>query len=205
MPRGMADVTPEWLSSVLRASGDLGAAGRVVSVEHEVIGEDAGLTAALARLRPVYDGAAGPQSLILKMGSRNRATRELVSRRGMYEREVAFYSQMARYSPIRVPRCCYSAYDRDSRDFVLLLEELCGRQIDGEGGLSHEETMLALRELAKHHAAGGIARASIRYRPCPGSATVPRYKSPGRGRSYLAGGSAWDSGYRPEPKHMCHV
>jgi hypothetical protein len=73
---------------------------------------------------------------------------------GFYEREVRFYQELAHRVEVRTPRPYYSGMDVPSGRFVLLLEDLApGRCGDQLASCSLNEARLALREVAKLHAA----------------------------------------------------
>jgi aminoglycoside/choline kinase family phosphotransferase len=74
---------------------------------------------------------------------------------GMYEREIRFYSEIAKDIGLYAPRCYCSAMEIDADRYVLLLEDLApsGRIGDQVAGCSQEEALLAVGELASFHAA----------------------------------------------------
>jgi len=110
IPEQIGDLTPEWLTPTLREEGHLSGAGKVVSVEREVLGEGEGFMGDIVRLRLSYEGGEGPASVVAKMPRlENRAFGELV---GVYERESCFYEELAGDVPVAVPRLYLSQFDR---------------------------------------------------------------------------------------------
>ena len=110
-----------YLTDVLRRAGAL-RQGRVSEVTVE--SSRATLLSRIVRLRPTYtDAAAGaPASLILKTGLPDTGVGPESGRR-----EVEFYTKLATaIAAPAVPRCFEAAWDADSKDWHLLLEDLAG-------------------------------------------------------------------------------
>lgn len=114
IPERLEDLTPEWLTRVLRERGVLKTA-RVTGARQQLLGEGEGFVGVLARLilelEPQEDGA--PRTLIAKLPTpiaQNRAMGELL---GAYEREILFYEELADKLPLRAPTPYYTALDRD--------------------------------------------------------------------------------------------
>lgn len=111
IPERMEDVTPEWLTAALRASGELGPSVEATAIAREPLGEGEGFLGDIARLRPTWAGGAGPETLVAKLPKpENRALGELL---GAYERESCFYAELAGELPLATPRLLYGAFDRD--------------------------------------------------------------------------------------------
>ena len=120
------------------------------------LSEGRGFAGTLARLSVRYTAAepGAPRSLIVKMPTGNRAMRRVARGNRIYEREVSFYERMASRIELRTPRPYYSHFDADTGGFVLLLEDLApARAGDQLAGCSMEEAALAVREIARFHAA----------------------------------------------------
>ena len=114
IPERVEDLTPEWLSLVLRERDVLGEA-RVSSARHELIGDGEGFVGVITRLFLELDppGSVGPRTLIAKLPTpiaQNRVLGELL---GAYEREILFYEELAPELPLRVPATYYTAFDPD--------------------------------------------------------------------------------------------
>ena len=111
IPERLDDLTTEWLTSALRATGELAPSGSVTSVEREILGEGEGFLGDLARLTLAYEGGEGPATVVAKMPKlANRAMGELL---GAYERESCFYDELAADLPLSTPRMYYGSFDRD--------------------------------------------------------------------------------------------
>ena len=114
IPERVEDLTPEWLSLVLRERDVLRGA-RVSSARHELIGDGEGFVGVITRLFLELDppGSVGPRTLIAKLPTpvaQNRVLGELL---GAYEREILFYEELAPELPLRVPATYYTAFDPD--------------------------------------------------------------------------------------------
>jgi aminoglycoside/choline kinase family phosphotransferase len=147
-------MTPEWLTFVLRQSGAIGDAA-VESLETEVIGAGVGLLGQLLRVRPRYDRAesGAPHSLVVKMPSAVQENRDLAGLFRFYEREVRFYEQIADKIELRTPRCYHSQFDPETGTFVLVLEDMApARVCDQVAGATAIEAETAIRGAAKLHA-----------------------------------------------------
>jgi hypothetical protein len=155
IPAGPDELTPEWLTHALRQTGTITNA-TVRSFDAEIIGQGAGLIGQLARLKLHYEDseAGAPGSLIAKLPAATEENRELANLFRFYEREVRFYEQIADEVELRTPRCYYSTIDVASGDYVLLLEDMAPARVgDQLASCSPYEAELAIRELAKFHAA----------------------------------------------------
>jgi hypothetical protein len=145
------DLTPEFLTDVLRVDGVLDSATSITSVQSERVGEGVGLASNLYRLHLESDGAA-PATLIVKLPTTS-PYRALAEALGVYQCEVAFYRDVAGRAPVRTPKCYLAAQAAGSIDFVLILEDLGFMQAcDHIKGLSLERTHRILTEAARLHA-----------------------------------------------------
>jgi hypothetical protein len=151
-PRTVEEITPEWLTNVLRESGAI----REERVESFTIaGLDGGIAGDVNRLQLNYAASPsrGPSTVIAKFAHLNDQKRSGINRAGFYEREVRFYRQLGPVVGIPTPAAHSVEYDRDSGHFVLLLEDLSRfRSIREEDGCSPENARTAVQALAKMHA-----------------------------------------------------
>ena len=154
--RSSGEVTPAWLTSVLRSSGALGADAAVADVAVEQFAQGSGLLSELFRLRPTYDGAhaGAPESLVLKLPTPDPAMRGVADALGFYQRELRFYREVAPEVPFGTARCHAAIVaDDGSSDFVLVLEDLAHlRPLDQVAGCSWEQALGVLDRLAAMHA-----------------------------------------------------
>jgi hypothetical protein len=143
------EVTPHWLTETLRVAGFRTAT--VASVDATPINS---VTATVHRLHLTYTepAADAPRTLIWKCSTADPAIRAAFS--GGYEREVAFYREVAPTVRARIPRCFLAAFDATTGAHTILLEDFQGTHRGGAlyEALSFEETAGALHELAALHA-----------------------------------------------------
>ena len=157
IPTTFDEITPQWLTDTLCASGDLPAGATVASRKVERVGEGVGFVGQIGRLQLAYEGdaAGAPASVIAKLPSAEEGARAIANLYGLYEREVRFYEHLGENVGMRTARCYWAADDKESGRYGLLLEDLgaTGRLGDQLGGCSEDEALLAVRELAGMHAA----------------------------------------------------
>jgi hypothetical protein len=152
-PTGVDEVTPAWLTSVLRSAGGLDS-GSVTGFEAELIGQGIGIMGLLHRLRPTYDGGSGPETVILKSPVQDEGTRFVARTFMFYGKEVAFYRTAADDSPLTTPRCFAADHDSENDEFVLLLEDLADAEVASQlDGCPLDLAEASIRALARHHAA----------------------------------------------------
>jgi hypothetical protein len=154
IPSGPAGVTAEWLDAALRSSGASGGA-TVTAVKPTTIGEGSGFIGQLAQVTVRYDGAPkdAPTSLVAKFPGASVAGREIGNLFDFYHREVRFYREVAPQIDLRTPRCYYSDMNRDTQEYILLLEDLAPARVgDHAAGCQIAEAELSLSRIAKFHA-----------------------------------------------------
>lgn len=155
-PASLGELTPAWLTTVLREAGALDRAA-VSSFDMERIGVGVGFLGQLGRITPVYDRDedGAPSSLVGKFATDDPGGRELAAMYGLYRAEVNFYREIAAEVTTRTPRCYYGAVADDGRTFALITEDLAqsGQVGDQVAGCSLEHARMAVRELARFHAA----------------------------------------------------
>jgi aminoglycoside phosphotransferase (APT) family kinase protein len=154
-PRRFEEITPAWLTSLLRESGTLGDA-RVTDVAVEPIGLGVGFLGQLARLRLGYERPAPalPRTIIGKLPTLDPGGRQVCQLFKFYEREIRFYRELAGRIPVRVPRCYASVMDVDADAFMILLEDLAAVPMgDDAAGCSAAQAETAVRTIAELHGA----------------------------------------------------
>ena len=150
VPRGIEDVTAEWLTAALRGGGlDV----RVASVDKESIGEGVGVNGMTVRLRVRYGDGDGPASFVIKLPPELPASKEIGLRLGFYENEIRFYDELAGNVSVNLPRCWYTGMDKERHDYALLLEDMApALPGDDIAGCSWDEAAAIVDELPKLHA-----------------------------------------------------
>ena len=124
-PRTVDEITPEWLTQVLRESGAIGDAS-VRSRTVKTIGDDQGMTADVVRIGLSYDREepTAPRSVIAKLHRPWGADDDSIlsdTLRITYEREVRFFKELGSYSGKAVPRLHFAEFDESPAEFILLL------------------------------------------------------------------------------------
>lgn len=156
IPSSPQALTPEWLTDALRETGTI-KYSRVTAVDLKPdIAAGVGFMCQLAQLGLTYDRPeqGAPASLIAKQPTPAPENREIADLFRFYEMESRFYEEVAGGISMRTPHCYYNQRASDSTDFIVLLEDLApARVADQVTGCSLEQAELALRELAKFHAA----------------------------------------------------
>jgi hypothetical protein len=137
------DITNEWLTEAVGAD--------VTGFDMEQIGIGVGL---LGRLYRINLNGAGPGSVIAKFPTLDEGARmNVIEPMNFYEKEIRFYEEVAADTPIGTPRIYFSRFDPESRDFVLLLEDLSDRRMEDQIlGCGSSDALDALAPLAAHHA-----------------------------------------------------
>jgi hypothetical protein len=153
IPADVGGITPDWLTGCLRDGGVVEQA-RVVSIDVRPVGFK-GMTGQISQLLISYDQNEHgvPSSLVAKFSEPDPNGRAVVHSMGFYEREVRFYQELAGKSPVRTPRCYFSAVDLDSGVSLILLEDLSAMRNLTWDRLSVDEAELVVRDLAELHAA----------------------------------------------------
>jgi hypothetical protein len=156
VPTSVEQITSEWITEGLRASGAIPADATVAVASVEPMGADSAFGGQLFRLGLGGDGV--PASVIAKLPYPDAATRQVHDAFGAYRREVAFYRDVVsgeHPAPVRVPRPLIAALAEDSGDFVLVLEDLAPLEAaDQLSGLSLAAAEAVVDELARFHAWG---------------------------------------------------
>jgi hypothetical protein len=136
-------------------AGGLSAATDFDTVAMANIGAGVGLVGTVLRchLSPGGDGVDVPESVIVKLHSSHEETMQTARRLKLYQREYAFYRQMAPDIPLRSPACLYGDFDDRDHRFVLVLEDLRGlASVDQIEGASAAQAITAVRAIARMHA-----------------------------------------------------
>jgi len=151
-PQTPDEITPEWLTMVLKESGFL-VDSKVLSVKKKPIGEGKAWLSKILRLEVKYSPSLSklPKSFVLKMLSKSDY-RDPEYELGAYRREINFYQQLAPTLPIRLPRLYYSVTGVNCN--LMLMEDL-GHMAAGDliDGMEHGLVLSTLEQLAKVHAA----------------------------------------------------
>jgi hypothetical protein len=153
IPKSPDALSPEWLTAALQSGG----AGnvRVASFDYEPIAAGVGFLGKLGRLRLRYaeGGKDLPRTLVVKQPTQDAKSRQLAMMFRFYEREVSFYREVGPTAGIRIPTMHFGAADRQSGDFVMLMEDLAPARVgDQLAGCSAQDARSAVGAIAKCHA-----------------------------------------------------
>lgn len=153
-PRTVEEITPEWLTQVLRDNSAIDREN-VVSFQPEPIGGDTGLAGVLHRLSLEYDvdvqAGDAPTSIVTKHSVREPVKRSRL--KPPNAAEISFYKNFADEVGIDVPRMYFGAMDEDTAECVLLLEDLGHlRAVAQSEDCSAEDAIAVLSGISRVHA-----------------------------------------------------
>ena len=142
-PAQAEDLSEAWLSEALGR--------RVTGFRVRSLGEGVGVIGQVRRIE--LDSEQGPSSIVAKFASPVAENRAVAETYNMYGREVQFYAEIAAEVPVRCPECYFGAFDEDTGNIVLLLEDLKGCRVgDQVAGCTLAEARQILSVLAGLHA-----------------------------------------------------
>jgi len=150
--RHASDVTPEWLTSVLRRAGRLAEGASVRSFEAAPIGT--GQMADTTRFALALDEAgSGPASVVGKFASADDQSRGTGLALRAYEVEVRFYREVASRIGARVPTTYLAEVEPETGWFTLVMEDIAGgEQGDQIAACRPDVAAAVLDEMAGLHA-----------------------------------------------------
>lgn len=154
IPTRKTDLTPTWLNTAL-FKNDSDTTGPIQKVDVETIGTGVGLVGGLYRCSLHYDPGvqAEPSSVVVKIRSDDPKSLKVAKTFLLYQKEVAFYRDIAPSTPISVPKLHHCAFDSSSHDFVLVLEDLDRLDVPNQlTGGNEEQGRIAIRHAARLHA-----------------------------------------------------
>ena len=143
------ELSADWLTSVLRASGATSDGAAISRFEPVAIGT--GQMSESYRVRLDWGhGGSGPGSVVIKIAAADETSRSTGVGLGIYEREIRFYQEVAPRVDGAVASCHLAAYDSTQGWFTLVLEDAAPAvQGDQIAGGTLEQARLAMRELAR--------------------------------------------------------
>ena len=145
------DVTAEWLTDRLRASGSAPETGAIVGFSSEAIG--AGKVGRTFRFQLAWEGTPGPDTVVGKFASDDEQSRMAGLLTGTYVREVNFFHDLADRVDIQMPVCHHAQLDATTGDFAILMDDLAPAEVgDQLTGCSVDDARAALAELVGLHA-----------------------------------------------------
>jgi len=160
LPTTTSEITAEWMTDALRASGTISPAVSVAEVILDPASAGVGFMGEVASVGVVYSGDAGeaPTKMIAKFATQSPDIKTMMHPTRVFEREHRFYEQLASATPVRTPDVyhvtCNTSEEPLAEQYMLLMEDL-GELVLGDqvAGVSPEQAESALVGLARHHAA----------------------------------------------------
>ena len=147
IPRYPADVTAQWLSTVLSYRGT-----PVEVAQADVVAIGTGQTGATYRVTATYGTDPGglPRTFVIKLPAQDDAVRDRVV--FGYRSECAFYTSVADRVQVPTPECFYCEITDDAMEYALLLaDQAPAVQGDQLAGCGEQEARLTVRALAGLH------------------------------------------------------
>ena len=122
-PRAASELTADWLTHVLASAGAIAPGSRIRNLRVERIAEGVGFASFLYRAHLDLEND-GPATVIIKWPTDYAAYLELSQSIRLYEREVAFYNEVAPAAPVSAPRAYFAAFDQHTSEFIIVMEDL---------------------------------------------------------------------------------
>lgn len=147
IPERPAEITAAWLEAALGAPK-----GSLQDFEFSRIGEGSGIVGVIVRVTLAWKAAAAsfPASLVVKLSPEEPDLRSRF--RVPMEREVRFYRDLAADCGARTPHAFHAAFERDTNDAAIVMEDLGGATIYETGTAPTEAIVAVARHIAKIHA-----------------------------------------------------
>ena len=131
-------LTAEWFTAMFRDAGVLGADRSVTSFESASVGEGLSLLGVVHRTELTYsegDGAAGPDTVVIKFATLVEANRAIAMNTNMYQREIDFFRSIAPRVEMPLAACYFADIVKETGDNIVVLEDLkayrAGDQLTG--------------------------------------------------------------------------
>jgi len=149
VPRGINDLTAEWLTAALAGVADGAQVSELVAMR---IGN--GNIADSVRLIPTWDRPTpAPGSVVAKVPCSEDVSRATGFLTRTYELESAFYNELASTVWVNRPVCYVAHYDLEEERYVVLLEDLAPAEAgDQVAGCPSQDAAAVMPELAALHA-----------------------------------------------------
>jgi len=152
IPRNAGDITIDWLQEIVFQNVKM---PTILDIKLSDVGEGRGTLSETVKVEFVFEEAVQDdilKSVIVKLQPSTTAFKRRDRKIHAFEREVSFYRDIAPNVPVRLPRIYYTEKSTEAGAIVMEdLENLEGG--DQVIGLTHEQTLMAAREIAKLHAA----------------------------------------------------
>jgi len=149
-------LTPEWLTAMLRSSGQLSGDEAVRGFSVHAIGHGVGMVGSTLRVELEYADRAekAPASVVMKFAHEVESRRAVGMQLRLYETEVMFYNHIAASVAVPKPACYFAAVDAQTGESLIVLEDMRRyRQADQLEGLGVAEAKQVIDAFTPLHAA----------------------------------------------------
>ena len=154
-PVSAAQLTPDWLTEVLRRDGALDARSWVTDLALHELSGGFGQTSDTIRVRLELGGrppADAPRSLVAKFATADATRRAASVSARLYANEIGFYRDVSPRVRTAVPHCYFADADDRGEFFALLVEDFAHHRAGDETvGASLAEAHRAVAQLASLH------------------------------------------------------
>jgi hypothetical protein len=155
LPGGLKEITTEWLNSALHGTGYLPEDVNITAITMAPIAVGEGFQSDMARITLAYSRSLPslPRTMVAKLPTTFEAANYVAMLFNTYEREIRFYRELAKKSPMRTPGMIYGEFDAEQKRYVLILEDcVYCRQVDQVKGLSEAQLRQTVIKIADFHA-----------------------------------------------------
>jgi len=117
------EVTPEWLTYALKAGGVIKKAS-IKNLKRQILGDSKGFLSSVVRVAMEYDKVEkdAPKSVVVKIEPESKAQQDIGDKLHAFQREIRFYKEVARNTPIRLPILYFSVDEPPA--YSLVMEDL---------------------------------------------------------------------------------
>ncbi len=123
LPESMADVNVAWLQHAVKDHPDFRGV-RISGASSTPVGEGIGQMSSIARYALTYDGARGPESVVVKLHAPFEAMRAVGVRFEMYARESAFYQALGKEVAAPLPTIYFSEWEPTQQRSATVMQDM---------------------------------------------------------------------------------
>jgi hypothetical protein len=148
-----AAIDVAWMDALLRQQGII-ADNRLTGLDFRKVGN--GMSSDCFRFTLSYErpDPALPLSLMSKFAAADPASKAMQVMFGTYQKEVAFYRDLAPTLNANIPEALFADIDPETHDFTIIMRDLTkARALDDTKDCSIEDAEAAVREAARFHGA----------------------------------------------------
>lgn len=148
-PQHPEEITADWITFALRRAGVI-SKNSVKNINKDIIGGGKGFLSSVVKVELQYDmpGESLPNSVVVKIEPENESYKQFGEQTHVFEREIKFYSTIAKNIDIRLPKV-YFTVDKPPA-FCIVMEDLSsyapGNQIIG---MHHNKVIETVKLIAR--------------------------------------------------------